>query len=340
MVIALVGGVSAVMVYRRLAIALLLVLLLPSGVLAAWHSDTQPIMGTEVSVTLWHKSKTQADTAIAAVMADMERINQQFSPYIETSELYRANHNAATQPVTISSEFSQLLKAAHRISELTEGAFDITFASVGHLYDYRQQKQPSVRERNQRLDAIDYRLVKLHGDKLSFGDSRVVIDLGGIAKGYAVDRAIAILTQHGIEHASVSAGGDSRVLGDRLGRDWHVGIKDPRNNDAVAIMFPISNAAVSTSGDYERFFIDKRSGERVHHIINPRSGTAVKGIASVTIIGEQGLQTDPLSTSVFVMGVDKGLALVDRLPGVDAIIIDARGKVFYSEGLQPPSQKP
>jgi thiamine biosynthesis lipoprotein len=135
-------------------------------------------------------------------------------------------------------------------------------------------------------------------------------------------------------HASLSAGGDSRVLGDKRGRPWLVGIKNPRA-DAVAISLPLDNVAVSTSGDYERYFIAD-SGERVHHIINPRTGKSTSGVNSVTIIGPQGFDTDPLSTSVFVMGPEKGLALINKLPGFDAVIITSQGKVLYSQGLENP----
>ncbi|MEO0444164.1 MAG: FAD:protein FMN transferase, partial [Pseudomonadota bacterium] len=239
----------------------------------------------------------------------------------------------------VSDEMLLLINRAYEVSQMSQGAFDITFASVGHLYNYREQQQPSPAQRQQKQQAIDYRWVSIdRQQRVSFKHPDVRIDLGGIAKGYAADRAIAIMQSFGIQHGSVSAGGDSRLLGDRLGRPWLVGIENPRQADAIAITLPLDNAAVSTSGDYERFFIDKTTGERIHHIINPRSGTSAKGIASVTIIGSTGLQTDPLSTSVFVMGVEKGLALINQLAEVDAIIIDSAGKVHYSEGLSPPSE--
>lgn len=313
-------------------------LLLSCSAWSDWYSEQQNVMGTRITVTVWAKDKHPAQAAIADVMAEMQRIDKTYSPYIETSELARLNQLAATTPQTISSEMKLLLTTASEVSEITNGAFDITFASVGHLYNYREQQQPSQSQREKKQAAIDYRWVVIEGDAVSFKHPDVLIDLGGIAKGYAADRAIAILQRHGIRHASFSAGGDSRLLGDRRGRPWLVGIENPRQQDTVAVTLPLSDVAVSTSGDYERFFIDPQNGERVHHIINPRSGTSAKGISSVTIIGDKGLQTDPLSTSVFVMGVEQGLALVNRLPGLDAIIIDAQGKVHYSEGLLPPER--
>ena len=150
-----------------------------------------------------------------------------------------------------------------------------------------------------------------------------------------MDRAIAIVQQMGVAYASVSAGGDSRVIGNKLGRPWLVGIKNPRSETDVAITVPLEDCAISTSGDYERYFIDS-DGARVHHILNPRTGKSTTGIASVSIIGPHGFETDPLSTSVFVLGVEKGLELINTLPGYDAIIITTAGKVHYSTGLAPP----
>jgi thiamine biosynthesis lipoprotein len=304
---------------------------------ADWFSDEQNAMGTRIQVNLWHDDAQTAKLAIAAVMAEMRRVDQTYSPYIETSDLSKLNRLAAQTPQIVSDEMLLLLSHAQQVSELTKGAFDITFASVGHLYDYREKQQPSTYQIDEKKAAINYRWVEINQQKVGFKHPDVMIDLGGIAKGYAADQAISILQSYGIKHASFSAGGDSRLLGDRKGRPWLVGIENPRQQDAIAITLPLDNIAVSTSGDYERFFIDQASGKRVHHIINPRSGMSVEGVASVTILGDSGLQTDPLSTSVFVLGVIDGLNLVNGLKGIDAIIIDTQGKVHYSDGLLPPS---
>lgn len=315
-------------------------LMLAVPVLAEWRNAQQDVMGTRISLSFWLEDQARAAEASAAVMAEMHRIDQHFSPFIDTSELSRVNRLAgkasAEKPLPISAELTQLLDKSLYYGQLTQGAFDITFASLGRYYDYRKKQRPSETQREALLPAINYRFV--HLDKthqtLWFEHPRVYLDLGGIAKGYAVDRGIDILRRYGVQQASLSAGGDSRVLGDKRGRPWLVGIKNPRA-DGVAISLPLDNVAVSTSGDYERYFIDER-GERVHHIINPRTGTSTTGINSVTIIGPLGFDTDPLSTSVFVMGVEKGLALINQLPGLDAIIITSEGKVFYSEGLMAP----
>lgn len=309
--------------------------------LADWFSDTQGIMGTEVSVTLWHEDASQAKSVIARVMAEMRRIDQALSPYIESSELSRVNAQAYEKTQTLSEELAFLIEKSLEFSVLSGGAFDITFASVARYYDYRNKLKPSEQERLAALPAIDYHWLEF--DKatrsLRFKHDKVHIDLGGIAKGYAVDRAIAILEQYEVRHASVSAGGDSRLLGNRHGRPWVIGVKHPRpavgDREAV-IRLPLSDTAVSTSGDYERYFIDDETGERIHHILQPRTGKSASEVMSVTVLGRRGVYTDPLSTTVFVLGVEKGLGLVNGLNGFDAIIIDSRGKVHYSEGLTAP----
>lgn len=307
---------------------------------AKWHGDARDIMGTNISVTLWLDDDEKAEQAIAAAMAEMRRIDEHFSPYIETSELYRVNQLApkasAKKPLSISAELAAIIEKSNHYSELSGGAFDITFASLGRYYDYRKKLAPSEQQREELLPAINYRFIHLDtkNNTVWFEHPKVYIDLGGIAKGYAVDKAMAIVESFGVKHASITAGGDSRVIGDKFGRPWLIGIKNPRA-DAVAITLPLEDVAVSTSGDYERFFIDDK-GERVHHIINPRTGKSTNGVNSVTIIGPQGFDTDPLSTTVFVLGEEKGLALINSLPGFDAVIINSSGKVSYSKGLMPP----
>lgn len=317
-------------------------LLLSQSLAAHWYSDSQDIMGTRVSVTLWHEDKAKGEAAVQAVMAEMHRIDAQYSPYIASSQLSRVNRLApkasAKKPLKISPELTDIIDKSLYYSRLSEGAFDITFASLGRYYDYRAKLTPSARQAEDLLPAINYKLVKLDkkANTLHFEHPRLYIDLGGVAKGYAVDRGVAILQEHGVKHANISAGGDSRVLGDRLGRPWLIGIKDPRAEDGVAIKLPLIDCAISTSGDYERYFIDS-NGERVHHILNPRTGKSSRGIASVSVIGPRGFDTDPLSTTIFVLGVEQGLALIAKMPAFDAIIITTTGKVHYSAGLAPPA---
>ena len=169
---------------------------------------------------------------------------------------------------------------------------------------------------------------------MRFLQDGVRINLGGIAKGYVVERGVDILRRNGIENAIVTAGGDSRWLGDRRGRPVMIGIRDPRADDEVAIQVPLEEEAVSTSGDYERFFDE--DGIRYHHIIQPSTGEPAGGVHSATVFGPDAVMTDALSTSVFVMGVDLGLRLIAGLPDYESIVIDAEGRIFYSDGLGQP----
>ena len=312
----------------------LMMLCLPSAY-ANWHTDSQGIMGTNIRAEVWHASDDIGQKAVLAVMQEMERINQTMSPYIESSELSQVNLKATKEPVAISQELFDLLKLSVALSEETKGAFDITFASVGFLYNYREQQKPSQSDVENLLSAINYEHVVLDDEQRTvfFKHPNVKIDLGGIAKGHAVDNAIKILRDMGIEHALVTAGGDTKLLGDRKGRPWIVGIKDPRKSDKQAIVLPLENTALSTSGDYERYF--EEDGQRYHHILSPQTGKSAQEVQSVSIIGERSTLNDALSTAVFVLGVIDGMNLINRTPGYDAIIIDNQRKVHYSNELSP-----
>ena len=305
---------------------------------AAWTSDAWDVMGTRATLEFWceqqDNKQISCDAVTHAVRAEFERINALLSPWLPGSKLTQVNEQAARHPVPISAEFMQLLQRSAHYFSLTSGAFDITFASAGSLYDYRNGTAPEDEQLAAARQLIGFQQVVLTDDSVTFTRDGVRIDLGGIAKGYAIDRAIAILREHNIDHAYVSLGGDSYVLGDRRGRDWQVGIRHPRDEAGVAIRLPVSDIAVSTSGDYERYF--ERDGERFHHILNPASGKASKGLVSVTILAPHGMDADALSTSVFVLGKEKGLALVNSLDDISAILIDEHGKVFYSDDLAPP----
>ncbi len=296
-------------------------------------------MGTRISVEIWHKDKEKAGACIRRVMDEMHRINEQMSPYIEDSELSRINREAAAKAVTISQELFDLIQLAQDMSEQSNGAFDISFASIGYLYDYRNQVQPDEASIDARLDAIDYRKIRLDAQKTSiaFEKEGMRIDLGGIAKGYAVDNGIRILRDCGITNGIVSAGGDSRIIGDKGGRPWMMGVQHPRDPKKLVAIMPLSDTAISTSGDYERFFIEE--GERIHHIISPKSGQSAKNSMSASVIGPNATTTDALSTSLFVLGPIEGMKLIERMEGFDAVLIDAKGKMHYSSGLQPPEQK-
>ena len=293
-------------------------------------------MGTEVSVYLWHDDAEVAQRAVDAIFEEVARLDQLMSTYIEESSISEINRSAADGPVPAGDELFRLILRSLDISVLTRGAFDITYDSVGQHYDFRERKRPDQQTIDEEIKRIDYQLVETDRDHktVRFLQPGVRINLGGIAKGYAVERGIAVAKSFGVTNARVTAGGDTRLLGDRLGQPWMVGIQNPRDENDVAVTIPLENEAISTSGDYERFFIE--GGERYHHIIVPATGTPAGEIHSATIIGPDAVITDALSTSVFVMGVDQGLRLIATLPDYEGIVIDADGQMFYSDGLRPP----
>lgn len=293
-------------------------------------------MGTEVSVYLWHEDPAVARRAVDAVFDEMDRINQLMSTYVEDSRISDINRDAAGGWVNAGDELFSLIVRSLEISQITDGAFDITYDSVGQLYDFRAGQRPAAAVVEGSLDKIDYRLVEIDPERAAvrFGVAGVRINLGGIAKGYAVERGVEILREHGVLSARVTAGGDTRLLGSRMGQPWVVGVRDPNQEGAVSIRLPLSDEAISTSGDYERFFIE--DGTRYHHILKPSTGEPATGVRSATVVGPDGVTTDALSTSVFVMGVDAGLRLIASLPDYEAIVIDSDGALFYSDGFASP----
>lgn len=300
-----------------------------------WLKKEEAIMGTSIAVELWcEQGERAAEIAIAAVMHEMHRIDAAMSPHKRDSELSRINRYAALGPVAISAEMFTLLTRAEYFSQLTGGAFDISYAAVGRLYDYRLRQRPTEAELVKARAAVGYKHVQLdrQAQTVRFTHPGTCIDLGGFAKGHAVDRSIAILQRLGITNAHISAGGDSRVIGDRRGRPWSIGIRDPRSADGLVAVLPLQDTSISTSGDYERFFLE--DGQRFHHLIDPTSGRSPDAVRSVTVLGEDGLTTEALSKAVFVAGVDRGMRLIHSYGSVDAIVVDADGKLHYSRGLQ------
>ena len=311
----------------------LFTMFLPMSVSAAWFSEQQDKMGTRVEIQLWMDDEPQARQLIADGMAEFDRIEAGMSTYRETSEISAVNREAATAPVVVSAELFDLVRRSLELSVQTGGAFDITYDSVGHLYDFRARERPAEQAIADNLAAIDYRHVLLDAGKSTIRFTRpgTRINLGGIAKGYACEQVVALLRKAGVTNALVNAGGDTRLLGDRRGKPWVVGIRDPDDESKWVTRLALDDEAISTSGDYERYF--EEDGVRYHHILDPASGRPVAGVRSVTVIGPDATLTDGLSTSVFVLGVERGLALIEATPGYAAVIVDAGHRVRFSTAL-------
>lgn len=298
-----------------------------------WLRAEAAIMGTAIRVDLWADDASTGRAAIDAVMAEMRRIDRAMSPHRPDSELSRLNARAAASPVEVSSEMFALLARAVAFSRLSGGAFDITYASVGHLFDYRAGVRPDDTTLARAREAIGWRHLELDARSrtVRYAHPGTRIDLGGFAKGHAVDNATSLLRGLGIRHAIVSAGGDSRVIGDRRGAPWTVAIRHPRRADEVVAVLPLADCAISTSGDYERYFDE--GDVRWHHIVDPATGRSPDRLHSVTILADDGLTAEALSKTVFVLGVERGLPLVESVPGADAVVVDAHGALHATNGF-------
>lgn len=309
-----------------------------NSVTAEWHQFKYTAMTTPISLVFWETDELTAKRVSQKVFDNFDNIEKKMSRYIESSELSMINREAFSKEIRVSSSLFNVLESAINISRLSEGAFDITFASIGYMYDFRKKLQPTDTDIQTNLSLFHYQHVVLDPIKktIRYNKKGTLIDLGGIAKGYAVDEGVRILRQFGINSAHLSAGGDMRLLGDKKGKPWIIGIRNPRDDSKKSIILPLTNTAVSTSGDYERYFMDE-AGERIHHILSPVTGKPAKGMRSVTVLANDAVISDGLSTAVFVLGVSEGLKLINKLKGVDAILIDGDGKVHYSEGLVRPN---
>ena len=325
----------------RIATLLTLVLLFSSAPARAdWMERTEAIMGTRCYVELWADDQVKGNDAIDAVMAELRRIDSLMSHYKPESQLSQINQYANERPVQVDKELFDLIKLSTHYSQITEGAFDITYASVGYLYNYPQHIRPTEAQIRQALPAVNWRNMLLDEEHhtVRFEHPGMRIDLGGIGKGHAVDRGIDVLKARGIARALVTAGGDSRIIGDRMGRPWLVAIRHPDNPSKVVTRIPLSDSAVSTSGDYERYFDE--DGVRYHHIIDPRTGHSASKVRSATILAPTATQTDGMSKTAFVLGAEKALEIINRMPEYDAVFVLPDGRVLYSNGLRPPASRP
>jgi thiamine biosynthesis lipoprotein len=324
----------------RIAGLFVFLLVCVSPARADWMQRTEAIMGTRCYVELWADDPVKGNDAIDAVMAELRRIDALMSHYKPESELSQINQHANERPVQVDKELFDLIKLSTHFSQITEGAFDITYASVGYLYDYPHHIRPSEAQIRAKLPAVNWRNLLLDEEHHSvrFEHPGMRIDLGGIGKGYAVDRGIEILKARGVARALVTAGGDSRIIGDRMGHPWLVAIRHPDNPNKVVTRIPLADSAVSTSGDYERFFDE--GGVRYHHIIDPHTGHSASKVRSATILAPTATQTDGMSKTAFVLGPEKALEIINRMPEYDAVFVLPDGRMLYSNGLRPPELRP
>jgi len=295
-------------------------------------------MGSTVQVTVWTADEPGAVAASDAVFAEFDRLDRLMSVWKEGSDVQRLNMAAGDRPVPVSAETLEVLTIARQVSEWTSGKFDVTFGALSGLWKFDQDQDDKIPSRAAvaaRLPDVDYTALDLDAARGTAFLRRpgMRAHLGGIGKGYAVDRAAAILRGRGFRDFMIQSGGDLFVSGRRGDRPWRVGIRDPRGPaDRSFAALDLTNRTFSTSGDYERFFI--RDGRRYHHILDPDLGEPARGCRSVTIVAATATLADALSTGVFVLGPEPGMALIERLPDVEGVIVAADNRVMMSSGLR------
>ena len=308
-------------------------------------------MGTEVHITAWTDDETTAVAAFDKAFDEFDRLDALMSVWKDGSDVVRINDAAGKPAVAVSREVREVLHAAREVSEWTAGKFDVTFAALSGLWKFDHDidgRVPDRAEIAERLPFIDYRALRIddRAGTASLARAGMKVNLGGIGKGYAIDRAVTILRDARLTDFMIQSGGDLFVSGRRGDRPWRVGIQDPRGaSNTLFAAIEATNAAVSTSGDYERFFI--RDGRRYHHILDPGTGEPASRSRSVTIVANSATVADGLSTGVFILGGDEGMALIEKLPDIEGVIVGADNQVRVSSGLRarlailrPPTNAP
>lgn len=301
------------------------------------YTRVTKLMGSRYDITVVADDSVQAARYIDMAINEIKRIENIISSWKPDSQTSLINRNAGIRPVKVSKELFDLIKRSLIISRLTGGAFDISYASMDRIwkFDGSMKKFPSPEAVKKSVAKVGYRniilnekdttvFLKLKGMKIGFG---------AIGKGYSADKAKQLLMAHGVKAGIINASGDMNTWGKQPdGRDWMVAVTNPFNKNKAFALLPLKQGAVVTSGNYEKYVIF--NGKRYTHIINPKTGYPATGIVSVTIFAPKAELADAMATAVFVMGKDKGLKLINKLPGLECIIIDDKGRIITSEHIK------
>jgi len=294
-------------------------------------------MGSRFDITVVADNETQGNGYIDLAVAEIKRIETMISSWDEQSETSAIIRNAGKNPVKTDKELYDLITRAIKISELTSGAFDITYASMDKIwkYDGSMTKLPSEEEVSKSVSKVGFRNIVLNPEQqtvfLKNEDMR--IGFGAIGKGFAADKAKTLLVEKGVDAGIINASGDLTTWGTQPdGSPWMVGITNPLNKNKIFSWFPLDNNAVVTSGNYEKYV--EFNGKRYTHIIDPRTGWPVTGLTSATVFAPKAELADALATSVFVMGIETGLDFINQLPGIECVIVDDQGKIHKSENIK------
>lgn len=306
-----------------------------AGLIRASHTT----MGSALDISVVTAESPAVRAALADAFAEVDRLDTLMSVWKPGSDILRLNEAAGRAPVPVSQEVLEVLQRGIQAGNQTDGKFDITFGALSGLWRFDAQNEsdqiPDRAEVARRLPLIDYQQLDIDSAARTAFLRRASMSahLGGIGKGYAVDRVAAILRRAGFNDFLIQFGGDLMAAGLREGRPWSVGIRDPRGPETrIFAAVGLVDEAFSTSGDYERFFIS--GGRRYHHILDPDTGEPARGSRSVTVLARDSVTADVLSTGVFVLGPDRGMALVERLPDVEAVIVTETNQVLVSSGLR------
>lgn len=303
----------------------------------ASYKKSKALLDTFVTITVVADSKDTADKAIENAFDVIEEFGNLINFYSDKSELSAINRNAGIREVRVSQETLDIIEKAVYVSEKSGGAFDPTIGPEIKLWDFLNKIKPSDVEIKKKLPLVNYKNIVIDRDKstIFLKEKNMLLDLGGIAKGYAADLAVQALKQKGISAGLVAVAGDIKSFGLKPDKKpWVVGIKNPRqknNDDEIFARINLSGMAISSSGDYERYFII--NGQRFHHLLTPKTGYPASTCQSVSVIAEQGAMTDAFSTALFILGPEKGLGLAKEM-GMDAMIIDSKGAVHTTPGLE------
>ena len=295
-------------------------------------------MGSALGITVWTADAQGAARAIDAVYAEFERLDRLLSVWQPDSDVQRLNAAAGLGPIPVGPDLRAVLQAASEAGRRTGGKFDVTFGALADVwrFDHDQDNRvPTADEIGGRLPLVDYSAVQVDAAAGTATIQRpgMRVHLGGIGKGYAVDRGAAILRESGFGDFLIQAGGDLYAAGRRGDRPWRVGLFDPRGTAGETFAsIDLADETFSTSGDYERFFI--QNGVRYHHLLDPDTGQPARLCRSVTILARRALTADWVSTGVFVLGPEAGMSLVESLPDVEAVIVTADNQVRVSSGLR------
>jgi thiamine biosynthesis lipoprotein len=292
-------------------------------------------MNTEVNARIFGSN---ADAAISEIHLVLVQLENLLSRYLPDSEINKINQYAGKTEVPLSLATLEILAFAVELSQISDGLFDITVGPLIDLWNFKKSEcVPDARLIQKMLELVDYKDIRLNSLRKAAGIRRPgqSIDLGGIAKGYASDRVIQKVQQLGINSAYINIGGNVSTLGKKPdGNTWRVGIRHPRYDSNLLGAVEVNSKAVVTSGDYERYFIDK-NGKRWHHILNPKNGyPAEAGLISVTVIADNAMTADGLSTTLFVAGLENGLRYLAQFPNVEAVFVDDDSHIFITQGLK------